>query len=236
MTGLALGAMAPDYEYFLRANGCSFTHDNMLFHMTAGLALAAALALIFHRLIKQPLIRHLPGFLSFRLEKYAGKKWDPDIKGWLAFAGGFAVGVLSHLFLDSFTHESGIAVRHIPLLQQVLRAGPFHIPVFKILQHGGGLLGLLILLLYLPAGKKNSTDTMETVPVTVKFRFWLSTAGTAALLLALFLTGHEYGFSGQPLLNLIVACLTAGLAGITAACLLHRRRRPAAGQSSDSSL
>lgn len=56
------------------------------------------------------------------------------------------IGAMTHIAWDAFTHEYGFAVLRLPALSATLGEGTWHaLPVFKLLQHGTGLLGLGVL-------------------------------------------------------------------------------------------
>jgi len=57
------------------------------------------------------------------------------------------VGALSHNFIDSFTHESGLSVTMFPILSSEvfsIRGEPY--PVFRLLQYSGSALGMAMIL------------------------------------------------------------------------------------------
>ena len=56
------------------------------------------------------------------------------------------VGAWSHNFVDSFTHESGLAVSMMPALStEVLSVRGESFPVHRVLQYGGSVLGMVML-------------------------------------------------------------------------------------------
>ena len=74
-TGLILGCMAPDFEYFLRMKmygEWGHTAWGMLF---LDLPIALLIALLFHRYIRDAVIRHAPTFLQTRLMPYYQCNW-----------------------------------------------------------------------------------------------------------------------------------------------------------------
>ena len=77
--------------------------------------------------------------------------------------------MLSHIFLDNFTHGSGTFVRVLPFLQQ-----EFYIPMYKWCQYGGTVLGLVCIAWYLRAMAKRYPHT-STQTTRQKSQFWLLT-------------------------------------------------------------
>jgi hypothetical protein len=50
-------------------------------------------------------------------------------------------GALTHIIWDSFTHRSGMAVANLPAFRAIVLG----VPLYKVLQHGSTLLGLLLI-------------------------------------------------------------------------------------------
>jgi hypothetical protein len=67
----------------------------------------------------------------------------PDAS-WLAVAVSLLLGAASHLAWDAFTHPSAPVVRALDVLRAPLFAvGSYQVFTYKVLQHGGTLLGVL---------------------------------------------------------------------------------------------
>lgn len=104
LTGLAAGSMAPDFEYFFKVHGTSTISETFIGIFVFNLPVAIGISLLFHEVVRDPLIRHLPrpfdrrfsGFLNFNFLKYV--KQHP----WI-FILSCLIGVLSHLALDFLT-------------------------------------------------------------------------------------------------------------------------------------
>lgn len=149
---VAIGAMTPDAPLFVRALPLSYgiTHDPAW--LPATLLLALVLLLIW-RCVLRPAVRELaPGPLARRLpgewdagagpalrETFdaAGSRW----RGILLLVASLAIGVLSHIAWDVFTHEGRWGVLLVPALDE--QWGP--LTGYKWLQHGSSAGGLLIL-------------------------------------------------------------------------------------------
>lgn len=104
LTGLVAGSMAPDFEYFIKVHGTSTISESFTGIFIFNLPMAIAISLLFHLVIKDPLIRHLPrpfdrrfsGFLNFRFLNYLKEHF------WI-FILSCLLGVISHLALDMLT-------------------------------------------------------------------------------------------------------------------------------------
>ncbi|AWA30355.1 DUF4184 domain-containing protein [Flavobacterium magnum] len=143
LTALIVGSMAPDFEYFLRmrVNG---TYG----HTVAGmfwfdLPLGILLALAFHNLVREALISNLPSHLQGRFAIYAKADWNAYFREhFIVVICSMLIGVASHLFWDSFTHEHGYFVQRISILKQIaIQCFPW----YRILQHLSTLSGALVI-------------------------------------------------------------------------------------------
>ncbi|MFO7534166.1 MAG: DUF4184 family protein [Kiritimatiellia bacterium] len=137
LAALIAGSMAPDLEHFLYlAPRSDFSHTLpglFLFSLPAG----AVLLWFFCRL-------WLPAAQSFCSLPANGLFVPP--RHFLRIGLGILLGSVTHIIWDAFTHEYGFAVLRLPALSATVWDGHWYaLPVFKILQHGSGLLGLGIL-------------------------------------------------------------------------------------------
>lgn len=221
LTGLILGSMAPDFEYFLALEPYQSIGHSTKGLLLQGIPLSILLAFLFHGVIKAPLACHLPGW--FNLDAKAGSLvcgWRLiGLGGWAVFVVSVALGFYSHIVLDAFTHQSGFFVGRLAFLQE--RA--WGVPVYKIAQHSLSLAGglgeaaLLLTLLrrtraergYVRAGRRE------------KARYWgivlLTAVGVPAIKLVFF--------PGTNLLGaLVVSSISGFFAGIVAASVVYRFR------------
>lgn len=159
---LVAGAMAPDLPYFAMVSSASpawyapmlngaNSHDFSQI-LTVGLPLALVLA-GFLWLVATPLRWALPA--SWVPEKPALRGRPPSsarVALWIFYS--LMLGLVTHLAWDAFTHFDGWAVQRLPLLASEPVSG---IPVYRILQHGSTVAGLLILVLWYLKRPKPST-------------------------------------------------------------------------------
>ena len=140
-TGLMLGSMAPDFEYFLRLRpGGGFGHT-MLGLLLLDVPLTIIVAGLFHGLVRKPLVRNLPAFLRDRLGRFQQHAWPLRTLWSPRFLLGIIIGGLTHIFWDDLTHSRGPIARNFsPLHHDVLDK-----PVFLWLQYASSALGLLLL-------------------------------------------------------------------------------------------
>ncbi|WP_434778157.1 DUF4184 family protein [Neisseria sp. Ec49-e6-T10] len=151
LTGLIIGSMSPDFEHFIRMNIKSNISHSILGLFLFDLPISIIIAFIFHYLIRNTLIDHLPFFLQQRFLSFKSFSfYQYTKKYWFILVYSILIGALSHLFWDSFTHYTGYFVQIFPLLQQTINlTSQFNVPVFKILQHGSTFIGLLLIIKYI---------------------------------------------------------------------------------------
>lgn len=183
LTGLMLGSMSPDFEYFI-----ALEPHQTIGHTAAGLLqqalpLSLLLAFLFHCIVKDALIEHLPSWQGWSgraktlAQSYSWRfrHW----RDWLVFALSVAIGFYSHIFIDGFTHATGIYVQQFPMLLQPLL---LDIPVYKMLQHGLSLIGLSaqLLIVFLLLKRTPANYSEPAGPSTRKKLFyWGIVAATA---------------------------------------------------------
>ncbi len=113
LTGLIIGSLTPDFEYFIRMKiQSSYSHTitgTLWFNLPLGILLCFA----FHNIVKRPLIENTPNFIQSRM----------TIKqNWIIVSLSIIIGAYSHIFWDSFTHSntfftnSGIAAVIIAII------------------------------------------------------------------------------------------------------------------------
>lgn len=149
LTGLVLGSMAPDFEYFIRLKPYSAYGHNLIGFFVLNLPLCFLLAFIFHSFLKATLIVHMPKPLNNWLGIFT-KPWNlSSLKKVIVFAYSALLGMLSHVIWDSFTHAEGIFVKLIPVLSTKIIVIGYTIFLYKILQHSSTIIGMFIILVYL---------------------------------------------------------------------------------------
>ncbi len=144
LCGLIVGSVAPDFPYFVRAFGvASFAHT-VLGAVCVSVPIGWALCLIFRlsfRRITLLLPRpHADFIAAWGLDRAVPKH------GFIAIGGAIFGGAMFHNFCDSFTHKSGVAVSMFPVLsREVFSIGGEPLPLFRILQYSGSILGLMMI-------------------------------------------------------------------------------------------
>ncbi|TQJ32437.1 DUF4184 family protein [Microbacterium sp. SLBN-146] len=191
---IAVGAMTPDLALFTRGFPLPYgrTHDVLWLPATVGVALAL---LLVWRCALRPAVRELsPAWLAQRLPT----SWDHGARAGVGetFAGvargsavkdrprasvsavalliaSLALGVVSHIVWDLFTHEGRWGVQWIPALD--LMWGP--LSGYKWLQHASSFIGLAIIGVWgivWVSRRRTDGPVPRIVPNALRWVWWLS--------------------------------------------------------------
>ena len=146
MTGLIIGSMSPDLEYFSRMEILA-THSHLFLGVLYfDLPIALIYCFVFHLFVRNILINHLPDFFKERFTQFLNFDWINYFKkNWLIVIVSIIIGAYSHLFWDAFTHEWGYFAKLIPALQEVWFTKPIEVKGYKFLQHFSTFLGAIFI-------------------------------------------------------------------------------------------
>lgn len=208
--------MTPDFEYFIRMKVQSEYSHTLSGMLWLDLPLGILLCFLYHNIVRNTLISNLPQFLSKRLSVFKGFGWADYFKNnWLKVIFSLLIGAFSHLFWDSFTHDTGYFVTRLSILQDNLTLGTWRLPIYKVLQHLSTLLGALFIAFTLLALEKHSANTNRNVE-----KYWFTSATIAltvvVLRLAIGMNFTQYG-------NLIVTSIAGGLVALILTPLTLKR-------------
>jgi hypothetical protein len=208
LTGLVIGSLTPDFEYFLRMrikSNYSHTWDGLFWF---DLPLGLLLAFLFHNIVRDSLFDNLPTFLRSRFSAFRQFDWNGYFKrNWLVVTISILIGAASHIFWDSFTHDHGYFVLTIPTLQNSVEFFGVQIPILKILQHSSTIIGGLVIAFSI---NKLPINTAENVNVNLKY--WILFAGLTLTIIAVRLL---FGLELKQYGNVIVTAISAGLISLT---------------------
>lgn len=143
LSALAIGSIAPDLAFIVPIG---FSRDQ-----THGLAAlfwfclpaGALVYLLFHALLKAPLLALAPNRFANRFpEKRAAEPWSAVLVSLLC-------GAVTHVIWDAFTHPGTPVVDALPWLQSELASiGGYRLYGFGLLQHASSIIGLALLALW----------------------------------------------------------------------------------------
>ncbi|MFI2741639.1 DUF4184 family protein [Zhouia sp. PK063] len=147
-TGLIIGSMVPDFEYFIRMKVFSIYSHTLLGIFWFDIPLAVLLYIIFYQIVCTPLVYNLPYFLRSRSNALLSFDWKNYMTTyWPAVLISMLIGTASHLLWDSFTHAHGYFVMRFSILTHSVTLFHHHFPLYKLLQHGSSLCGIIVIAL-----------------------------------------------------------------------------------------
>lgn len=217
LSGLIIGSMTPDFEYFIRMKIQSNYGHTLAGIFYFDLSIGILIAFIFHNLIRDSLYKNLPRFLQIRLTGFQEFDWNRFfIKNWLAISTSILIGAASHLLWDSFTHKFGYFIEIFPVLTNRIILLGHSFPFYKILQHSSTLIGGLIILYAFFKLPVNSVSINS-----IDLRYWVVVILVSAFILVIrFLTGLDIRLIGQ----VIVTIISATMISLAVTPLLIRKK------------
>ncbi|MDO6389657.1 DUF4184 family protein [Pontibacter sp. BT731] len=211
-TGLITGSIAPDFQYFLLLplfKHSSHTLEGLLYF---NLPVALVLATVFHMVVRRPAVNHLPDWLKGRALAVPELNWFSYLKDrWFVFAFSVILGAATHIFWDSFTHETGYFAGKWPVLTSLVDVMGYEIMLCRIVQHGSTVVGALLILLY--TWRQPGAAIPDQVSLQQKCLFWvgIGIAGIAFIGYALYAST----FMRSPM-GIVVSFLTGAMMGTIA--------------------
>lgn len=207
LTGLIVGSLTPDFEYFIRMKVQSVYSHSLIGLFWFDLPLGILLAFLFHMIIRDTLFENLPMFLYARFSKYKQFHWLPYfIKKWPVVLLSILIGSSSHIFWDGFTHERGYFVNSIPFLTNAVNFWSIQMKYYKILQHVSSIIGAVVVYFSII---KISTTNMK--PNKINLKYWSLIIVFTVLIIAIvtspLLGGLDYKSYGHLIVKIISAFL-----------------------------
>ena len=220
VTGLALGSMSPDFEYFIMLQPYQSIGHSVSGLLLQAIPLSVIFAVLFHTIVKEILVLHLPSNYNIDQRAYnALGKWRLNFKEWILFILSVIIGFITHVFIDGFTHSNGYFVAKYTLLRELVI---YNLPLYKILQHSFSLFGLFMITWLIVRLLYRYTETVNHIPTVStqqKIFFWTSVLVVAAVVTStkLLLT------SSKNIIGiLVVSPITGSCLGILLASIIVR--------------
>lgn len=216
VTGLVIGSLTPDFEYFLRMKVQSNYSHTIAGLFWFDLPLGIVLAILFHSVVRDNLFDNLPECLKSRLNGFMHFDWNKYFSAnKIVVSFSVLIGAASHIFWDSFTHDHGYFVHIVPALKSSVGFFGNQIRLLKILQHSSTFLGglaITFVIFKLPVNKNTSTK--------VSLKYWAMIAGLTIIIIAVRLfSGLDYKLYG----HLIVTSISAFIISLVLTSLLTRK-------------
>lgn len=181
---MVLGSMSPDFEYFLRGKPYGEIGHTFIGFVIFNLPIIVIVYLIYKTCIHRTLFSHLPSILQ---DTYSQKTSSTRLLKVFVFLYSALFGMLTHVVWDSFTHLGGFMVRNLSILTYTVPIFDFHIPIFKFLQHGSTLVGIIAIIgyMYFRAAKNRCNGDRSTRPKQ-KWMYWSQITLLTTLLFCLW--------------------------------------------------
>jgi len=140
LTALAIGSMTPDLPYFVGWDELRFRTHSLASVATFSMPVGFAVYMAYERWLRAAWCDLLPAPVAARVPRRSAHS------PWLAVASALALGALTHVLWDSFTHEDQPGVELVRALNVVvLHLLGFPVRGYNLLQHGSTLVGLALL-------------------------------------------------------------------------------------------
>ncbi|WP_136669322.1 DUF4184 family protein [Flavobacterium sp. H122] len=207
LTGLIIGSLTPDFEYFLRMKIESNYSHTISGIFWFDLPLGILLTFIFHNLVKNELYKNSPKILSERLLNIKELNWNKHfVENWKIIIISILIGTASHIFWDGFTHNGGFFVKNIPELSKTIEINGTPIKILKILQHLSTLIGAIIIAVAI--WKLPKIADFEN---KINLKYWII---VALITLSFFTLKIISGENSRLIGNVIVSLISSGMIGI----------------------
>lgn len=221
LTALVLGSMAPDFEYFVKMRIESKIGHSFIGFFTFNLPLVIIFSLVFHFVIKNTLILHLPIKVnSFIKQEENLFKKVKCFKWILIFIYSAIIGMFSHTLWDSFTHKSGYFISLLPVLKTEILS----VPVYKFLQHGSTFIGFFVVLKFLYGGRSKEYYKWKTIPIARKSLYWGFVVVFTITVIFVRLINENQFFTIKYLGTFIVSSISGLFISITLASVVFYKR------------
>ncbi|MHA0857180.1 DUF4184 family protein [Paenibacillus sp. CMAA1364] len=172
LTGIILGSMAPDFEYFIALEPYQTIGHSLEGLFYQAIPLSIVLAFVFHYLIKVPLAHNLPSIFQLDAKAYGIiQEWKLDkLRSWVVFIISVIVGFYSHILVDAFTHQSGKMVSKYIFLQGHMVG----IPIYKLLQYTLSIVGLFVegIIILRMLNKSPVSNKYISIATVAKIKYW----------------------------------------------------------------
>lgn len=217
LTGLVIGSLTPDFEYFLRMKIESNYSHTFWGIFWFDLLLGILLTFVFHNFVKNELFKNLPQELNQRFTTEEKLNWNNYFaENWKIVISSIFIGTLSHICWDSFTHESGFFVKTFSELKNTIGILGKPIRILKILQHSSTIIGGIVIAYAIYKLPKNVNSETK---ITAKY--WIIVILITVLIFTLKII---IGENSTKIGNLIVSFISAVMLGLIFTPIILKRK------------
>jgi hypothetical protein len=213
LPGLIIGSMVPDLEYFIALQPSGMIGHTLMGILAQGIPASMGLWLLICYGLATPFLALIP---------------LPNVDGWLLrekanfwrryqlinLGVSIAIGALTHIFWDSFTHPTGWFVIYLPILQTKIGS----LQVYKIFQYGGGILGLLGLsiwfLIWFQQSKQQIDDSVNSIVLNFRDRIIVWTMILAIAVTFAIIAVIRHAHPEDPLSSMFIRAVVGSISGL----------------------
>ncbi len=182
-TGLVIGSMVPDTEYFIWMDSAATVSHTLIGLFSFDLPVSLILALIWHAYLRDVLLQIVP----FLKRSYYAHTEQRSFREWLMpnlplFCFWILVAAASHLAWDGFTHSKGFMVRHLPELLEEQHVLGMKIRLCYILWYISTVVGMLVAAAWIGDPEKLTSCSLWTEMITPHKKWWTALIGVSLVL------------------------------------------------------
>jgi len=222
-TGLIVGSMIPDFEYFIRMRDRSKFSHTISGIFWFDLPLALFVCFIYHTVVRNALFDNLPPFLSDRFSVYKKLNWTKYfLKNWAIVLTSIIIGTVSHIVWDGVTHNTMFYVNQADL-STMMKIGRINLAGYKFLQLSSTVAGGIIVIYSL-----FSLRRVHKPKTKIDYRYWtLVWLITFAALFLRFARDHFHLHYWNPYRVAAVSFISCFMIGLILAPLFFNQRQSA---------
>jgi Domain of unknown function (DUF4184) len=238
-SALIIGSMAPDFHYFIPIDVGRLATHSMGGIVAFCLPMGLAAYVLYHLLAKEALLALLPEWIAVRVDRVAGRPHALPSVRWRDVLGALAIGALTHIVWDAFTHRSGWGVVLLPvLLDYVVTVRGYDLYVYGLLQHVSTLVGLALVLGWSWRWLRRATPLLAEprprLSARAKRLIWIAIAAAACIngvtaLSPYLVSVRAFDLGTLPAFTLVTSTIAGALCAFSAfsiAWTLRRAPRP----------
>jgi hypothetical protein len=145
-SALVVGSLSPDLIYFIFLSPEYHAGHTFMGLFVIDIPMGFCLLWCFHKILKYPILSLFPITHQRCLIPLANEFHFFPLQRFINIIFSLFIGALSHIVWDSMTHFDGWVVVQIPILSMpIIETTEGTLKVYKILQYGSTLLGLVLL-------------------------------------------------------------------------------------------
>jgi hypothetical protein len=220
LSALIIGSMTPDFEYFIW-----FRNKSQYSHSWPGVVwfdipLGLILLFLYNNVVRNTLIEHLPFGLNVRFSAFEKFNWNEYFrKNVFVVIISLIVGIASHIFWDSFTHDWGYFANHVQQLKNQMGIFDYRITGAGFVQDASSVIGSIIMIIYIFTMPEGNYTRRKQI-----YNFWIL-VGLVMVSVVNFRLYFAPLYGKQLIYDLTVTIISGFFIGIIMVSLLLKRKQ-----------